>query len=414
MELPVGLPKHLLPLGEIENENAMLQALAKEPENFTLFFECACRDRLWAASHLSILAKMLGWMTHHFYRGVLPFEIAERVQRQVFSQSDLVSKFLPKDIAILVEEKSYPVNSLMLAVSSLLIYGAFRKECSEKGGKTLEIPEFSHATPEVAVEYLHTGKVEGLWKKPSNILLHILREAAEADMQGLADYCANIYKRYLDRDNVAGILHLSHQPGWNTLKHECIAFINDQQFGASVEENEELGGLNLYVHNYSKETMALYKRVADEITLLGFEGDLMEDPLFLETIEYAPNLRGISLVNTLSYTDAVKKLPSSLELLDLSICDWLNTERLKAIIAACPYLRVLKLHGDVQLDYHSWSQLTQLKNLEILELAGCTQLQDDDLLLITRGCPKLEKLNIDRCFRVTDQVRTRLLHLKGS
>ncbi len=39
MELPVGLPQYLLPLAEIENENTMPQALAKEPEDFTLFFE---------------------------------------------------------------------------------------------------------------------------------------------------------------------------------------------------------------------------------------------------------------------------------------------------------------------------------------------------------------------------------------
>ncbi len=77
-------------------------------------------------------------------------------------------------------------------------------------GKIVDIPEFSHVTAEVAVEYLSHRKSRRLMEKPSNILLHILREASEVDMQELVDYCSAIYKRYLDRDNVAGIFHLAY------------------------------------------------------------------------------------------------------------------------------------------------------------------------------------------------------------
>lgn len=346
-------------------------------------------------------------MTHQYFRGPLPLQIAKRVQQQVFSQSDLVSKYLPKDIVIVAKGESYPVNSLMLGMSSPLLHSSVRKECAEKGSKILDIPEFSLITAAAAVEYIHTGKVKNLWKTPQNLLLHILREAVEVEMQGFSDYCVSIYRRYLERETAGAILHLAQQHRWKGLKTACVEFINGQQLGASVEEEED-DGLGLYFHSYDKEAMELYGRLSDEITYLGYDSEVIDDPLFNKTIDGAPRLGGVSLQNSRSYCARIRKLPEDIEKLDISFCGWVDEERLKEIIELYPNLKALKLNGNIQLDYRAWSLLAQLKSLEILEVKGCNQLEDDDLLVIIRGCVRLRRLKVEGCSQLTERSLKKL------
>jgi BTB/POZ domain len=401
MDLPVALPHHLASLKNIENENEMLKVLVNEPTDLIAFFESACSDTAWSVRHQTVMSKILVWMTYQFFHGALAVEIAERVQKQVFEHYALIGELLPKDIAVVSDEKTYSANSLMFGMSSSVLLGYLREECVEKEGEILEITDASNETVEAAIEYIHSGEVENLWKKDWSLVLKILREAADWEMEGLVDFCARIYKRYLNRGNAVNILEMAHQNGWYELKKGCFEFINQQNVGVSFQD-DGVDELTLNFHRYSKEAMEMFHRLSGEVTFLGFDYELIENSSFTEVITHVPLLKGVNLQNTRHYSERLKGIPENIDQLDLSMCEWLNEETLVYIIETCPFLKVLKLNSNVQLDYHSWSQLHTLDNLEHLEVSRCNQMGDDDFLVIIRGCPHLRRLCIEGCHRLTD------------
>jgi len=96
-------------------------------------------------------------------------------------------------------------------------------------------------------------------------------------------------------------------------------------------------------------------------------------------------------------------LPDNIEELNLSMCEWLTSDLLEKIFIQTPHIKILKLNNELQLDYQSWVLLQQLENLERLELGGCHQLSDDDLLLIARGCIGLRSIDLSECKKLTEE-----------
>lgn len=401
MDLPVDLPHHLAFLENIDNENEMLKTLVDRPMDLVIFFEKACADTAWCISHHTIISKILVWATYQFLHGALAMEMAESIQKQVIGHYNLLKDVLPKDIAIAFGGKRYPANSLMFGMSSPVLLSYLREQCIEKKKKILEVRDAETDTLESAIEYIHSGEVEDLWKRDWSVILKILRQAADWEIEGLANYCANIYKRHIHRGNVVKILKMAHRNGWYELKKRCIEFINDLYFGV---EFHDVGRDELFMHfhRYSKEAMQVFRDLKDYVTFAGFDPEIIEDSSFTDIITTASALNGISLQNTRHYSERLKDMPEGLEQLDLSMCEWLNEDTFKDIIETCPRLKVLKLNSNGQLDYHSWSQLHLLDNLEHIELSRCHQLSDDDLLVIIRGCPYLRRISIEGCNKLTD------------
>ncbi|MEM1283697.1 MAG: BTB/POZ domain-containing protein [Chlamydiota bacterium] len=401
MDLPVALPHHLAFLEKIENENEMLQVLIKEPVDLVLFFEKACVDNAWALSHRTVMSKILSWATYQFLHGVLAVEMAEKIQELVFAYHELLSHSLPRDITVVSGGNTYPVNSLMFGMSSSIFYTFFRQECIEKEKREIEFREVPGDIFEAMIEFIHSGRVEDLWKAEKSFVMKTLQQASDWEMGGLVAYCANIYKRYIHTVNAVSTLKVAHQNSWNELKKSAIEFINEQALGVSFHE---VGTSDLYMHfhRYSKEAMEVFHELSKDVTFLGFEYELLEDRSFTKVITHAPSLKGVDLQNTRTFSERLKGLPIDLEQLDLSMCEWLSEVTLKTVIEVCPHLKVLKLNSNTQLCHKCWSQLHLLDNLEHLEISRCNQISDDDFLVITRGCPYLRTLSIEGCSRLTD------------
>lgn len=403
MNGPVGLPQEMQYVKQFEDETQLFQKLTEEPWDLIAFFDAASRDRSWLAGHHSLVRSMLEWLTTQFFQDALLFEIAERAQKIIHAHVGALQELLPTDLALIHEQKRVLVNSLLFGTSSRIFYDELRRECIEKNEKTLTLAGGTPEAFEAVVEYLGTGQVEDLWKQDSRGILRILQEAAKWGVEGLVEFCAEIFKRYLTAENAVSVLVRSMEHRWNPLTERCIASINSREIGVRLQAVTH-EALRLELYNYRYQAIDIFDRLKKYITQMAFHGDSVMDSRFLAILQETPRLEVLDLSRTEmpQGKETVLTLPQTVETLDLSMCEWVDAAQLEKIFEQTPHIRVLKLHRNVQLNDQCWVLLQQLRELERLEVAGCHQLSDEDLLLILRSCPRLSALDLSECKKLSD------------
>lgn len=400
MDLPVLLPKHLAYLEEIESENKMLKVLVKRPSDLVLFLQHACSDQAWGIHHKTILSKLITWLTFHYLKGMLALEIAQKSRDILIEHARFLSSIIQKDITLLHNGHSYPVNSLLFGMSSPLFREYIREQCTENESRVLELFEGSQLAVEALVEFVHTGEVKNFWRRDQKEVLALLKESSNWEVADLEHYCTEIYKRYIHTDNVVGLLCAAHQNSWKELEHQCKNYINHLEVGARFYDDD---GLAMEVQRFSKECLQLYEELASEIEFLSFTGDLTTREEFSFMVTHTPSLVGLKLSHTTTFSELLEEIPESVEQLDLSKCEWLSAESMERLITSCPHIRVLKLANNTQLDHEFWVLLSNLQNLEYLSLSNCQQINEENLLLIARGTTQLLGIHLDHCDRITEQ-----------
>jgi Leucine-rich repeat (LRR) protein len=82
--------------------------------------------------------------------------------------------------------------------------------------------------------------------------------------------------------------------------------------------------------------------------------------------------------------------------------DFDNTS-LIVILTNCPQLQSLTLHGYELRDY-GFQYIGTCKNLQFLDIAGCSLLTDKSMEYVGAGCPNLNNLYIGHCSQLTNKA----------
>lgn len=403
MEMPVGLPRRLEYVRESLNTQEVYELLIREPNDLIEFLECASDDASWLAGHRKLVERFFEWLSLQFLNQQLLYGIAVSFQKIVHKHPAVLREIVPDDIALQIHEKTVQANSMLVAASSLYLYDLMSRECMEGGNRTLRLSKCNAVFFDAVVEYISTGQVSELWKHDANTILSIMYGAAGLEMSGLVEYCAEVFKRYITPDNVAELLKRSLTHGWYALAKHCVESINRMDVGITCSLTVAFK-LEIEFYRYRFQAIDLFDILHLHVSRLVFHGDLLGDERFPYILRKASRLEALDLSDTQANDEFGLELSSTIEELDLSRCEWLEPVSLEKIIEQTPHLKILRLNCDLQLDYRSWVLLERLGSLEHLELGGCHQLADEDLLLIGRGCPRLRVLAIKECKSITDNA----------
>lgn len=408
MQAPDFLADDLQPyLAAATTEKELFQALARRPEDLIAFFETACEDEVWLVKHLHFVKSVVRWGAKNFYLGRLPVYEAKRLATIIRLHYSLLEPFLffqPAlflTITLQIEGEARLVNSLLFGTSSRFFKDLFTT-CFNKFVDFWSLSSISLPIFELIEQYVLKGQIGDLWKREEPDILLLMRQAKAWDFPGLAKECAAVLKRYLTPDNVIDTLLQAHRQFFLEWKRVCCEAFNHYGYGLRLLALEHETDLKVEWLDFKQETLDLFNRLAPFVTHLTFSGELSQSPYYGQVIDLCPRLVGIDLSGSAQYDNQFDDMPGSLIELNLSACAWLRPKHLKEVGYQFLNLKKLSLNSNVQLSYEAWGEFSRLRHLIALHLAGCHQLEDEDLKLISRSCSHLLELDLDECRNLTD------------
>ncbi|TPX39885.1 hypothetical protein SeMB42_g06200 [Synchytrium endobioticum] len=96
-----------------------------------------------------------------------------------------------------------------------------------------------------------------------------------------------------------------------------------------------------------------------------------------------------------------------LNTLEVANCRHLTDNVVNTLAMSCPYIRHLDLEECIHITdaaLHSIAMNLGAMSMEVIVLSFCDAITDDGAMALLRGCPNLEKLEVDNCSRITDQL----------
>jgi F-box and leucine-rich repeat protein 2/20 len=402
MLLPALFPKELDFYVSIDKEDILLEHLKEQPQDMTLFFECASADETWSENNSDFMRKIISWYTQQLFLDRLDLDFAKRAASSIYKHYYILFPLVPLNIKIVVENATIVVSSFLLGAYSSFFQDLIRRECRDHNKDTIILKNVSEKTFLVTWEFLKTGDVSTLWRKEQTEILQVLRQATSWNIVGLISLCQEIYKRYLHRANVFDILKMSHDENWRLLKNASIDFINEMHPEIRfylLEENKFIG---FEFFEFSDDAMQIFDNFKDIITHLTFSRSLTEDQIFIKVIKQCSHLQSIDLTFSNNYTDNILEIPSHLYELNLSACRWLTNVTLKKILTTCPNVKSLYLCKNNLIGSQGWAELQKLSNLKLLDLSSCNQIGDEEFTLILKSCRGVADLIVEDCKKISD------------
>lgn len=411
MELPDFLPQELSHYVTCTSEEELFQKLIQQPVDCILFFSVAADDEAWSKRHTFVMRSILEWATAQFLQGHLSQESAESLAKAVWSHHLILRSALPLDLTLQVkEEKTIPVNSLMLAVSSDYLRDSIHASYRHSQSTTLVLEKLLLEEGGWVAEFVHTGAIVQLWKQDRGKITSFMQKASELKLLGAVAVGEGTLKRYIDQNRVFEMLIQSYQEGWPHLKQSCCSYINAQSWGITLdpienamdrEEEYSIQPLSLQFLDFGETALALFDRLKEQVTEIACHGRLTQEAAFGRVIRGAPHLRSLDISSSRFFSESLLGIPSQLEALDLSECEWLTHHDLKRLIITLPHLKRINLASNPQLTYLAWGELQHCHALKSLDVSYCYQLRDEDLTLILKAVPTLRHLNLTGCSALT-------------
>lgn len=190
----------------------------------------------------------------------------------------------------------------------------------------------------------------------------------------------------------------------------------------------------LHLHRQSQALFSsLVKRGIKKVQVLSLKKSLREMIIGLPNLE-SLNLSGCYNLSDIALETAFSKEVATLKVLNLSLCKDVTDGSLRRITANCKNLEILDLAGCSKITNHSLFYISMLRKvkklnlrscrmisdsgiadlcntsglensrrtLEELCLQDCQKLTDESLRHISLGLPELEKINLSFCVSITD------------
>lgn len=401
MRLPSTLPPHLHYHGRHEDEEQLLSILIQNRTSCVTFLEYAMEDETWSEEHPRFMSGALAWLTNQYLEGLLNLKLAQRIIKMVHLHYKVMKEFLPKDIDVHMEEHHLGVNSMAWGSASPYFDQRIQSECRNHQPLVLKkIPIFIFRHLATAI---NQGEDPNLWKLTREDVMAILFQAKEWELSGLVDSCQIVLRRYISEENVFDVFKQSHEEKWPILREAALHFLNRQPF--DIEWcHSDIDSVHCVFKEDTERAIEAFTRVRLLITHIGYQGDLPGSSLFQKTIGLMPRLVSLDLSRTTVPPKDWRAIPQTLREIDLSGASWLDERHLQELIECHPYLTRLQLREQGDLPYTSWQMLHHLKYLAHMDLGFCSQLRDDDLQIILRGCRRLISINLENCRHLTDRA----------
>lgn len=429
MQGPALLSKELSHYLSCQYDQELFEALSKKPADVIDFFEVACADETWAQEHVILLRKIVRWGAKSYYLSQLPTYSAARMAETIQQHYSLLEPFLyfrPAyclTMTLEVEKQKILVNSLLFGAASPYFFNLFKISCYDRMTDQWVFP-ISLRLFRLVEQFVNHGEISDLWRSEDEELYNLMRLAKTWELPRLVKQCADVLRRYINRDNVVETLLRAHREFFSEWKDECIEYFNAQEWGIRLLPGRE-GDFKVEILDFREDTLELFARLAPVITHLAFRSQ----PVNRDLIYRCPKLVGLDFSGSSQYADQFNDMPENIFELDLSACPWLTPQYLQKVAKQFPFLKELNLSSNTQLNYLAWGELPRFRHLITLYLARCHQINDEDLKLICQSsthlthldleecrgftdrgvldivqyCPRLAILNISRCYTLTDK-----------
>ncbi|WP_143406496.1 hypothetical protein [Estrella lausannensis] len=400
MDFPAQLPESLAYVKDASDDKELVELAAKDLRTLTTFFEIAAADESWPMAHPQATREMLERLSFHFLEGNLSQELADRTAYAVRSHPvNLLSK-VPRDLNIQLKDATVQVSSLLLGTLSPLFATLLSSADKAPDGKWIELPLIPVDVFKMIEDYMETGRSEDLWKMEYPVVLEVYKSAIEWEIGGLPEEAAGILKRYVTQANFIGLIKECMKNRWLAFYAEVLKIANTYDLGVQFTFSD-IEFLEIEFNDYRESAIDIFEELRPWITHLGFFGPIVDDPRFTHIITSMRQLVGLRLNEVKAFTNRFLDIPSTLEELDISQNPWLTSDDLKILVEQCPNIKRLNLKNDTGIDYKGFGYLKKLSDLESLTLTKCYQVNEDDLLLICQGCPKLLHLDLEGCERLS-------------
>lgn len=399
MDFPAELKEALSHLKEASSDSALVELAAKDSRLLTTFFEAAAFDETWASHHPEAIKLALKKLSDLYAGGNLSQELAERAARSIREHHSVVLRQLDADLKVLLKDGQLMVSCLLFGTVSTLFGGLLSSIDRSDGSFEVHIPDVTVDVFRIIHAYMETGQSGELWRMEYPLVLQVYQRAIEWEIKGLPMEAAAILKRYVTHGNFVKLLKECISNRWQEYYTEILKIAGTYDVGlqfalTSVEY------LAVEFSDYRESALDIFEELKPFITHLGFFGPIVEDTRFTYIIKEVPGLIGIRLNEVKAFTNRFLDIPYTLEELDISMNPWMTSDELKVLIEQCKELKKLNLKNDTGIDYKGFGYLKKLTRLESLTLTKCTQIKEEELLLICQCCPKLLHLDLEGCERL--------------
>ncbi|KIC72730.1 hypothetical protein DB42_CT00040 [Neochlamydia sp. EPS4] len=403
MRMPLGTPLHLMKYSKLEKEEELIEQLSKHSADLVSFFLVACNDELWIEFYPNSMKAFFKWLTDAHIHTNLPYHFFHQVIPPTYQNMEFLKAFIPLDLTIKSGEQEYFFNSLLLSHHSYYFRRRIMKECPHVERRILKIDGILPQTMEVIEKFVLKNIAEDVWKKPHEELWALLKDLEILGFASLREAWERVLHRYINRNNVVEILIKAHHQSLPLLKNGCIEFINQLDWGMRFLVTS-INHLSIEFLNYNATALEVFSVLSPYITHLTFSGAMAANPYFKMITNRTPHLIGLDLSESTIFSDYLVDLPPTLQELCLSHCPWVNAESLNTLANTCPHLFKLDLSSNEHLNYGIWPHLQHFKQLKILDISRCLQINDNDLKMIIQACPYLVELSLVNCQKINSEA----------
>lgn len=402
MELPVSIPAELSFLKNAKDEKELFTLLTKDTRQLVEFFDGVLFDQTWSRGHPELMQMIVEHLSSLFLDENLSIDLAKKAVELIHENNAFLVLKTPKDLLVHLKEGEDTVNALLFSLTSPEFYNIGLAAAGKGKVREIYFPKAHKPIFEIVKTFIERGSADDLWRHEYDEVLEVYKFSIEWEIKELEQEAAKVLKRYLTKQNYQKILLQILENGWQEYYLEVLKVANTYDLGVVFHEMP-VDFLKIEFTDYREAAMDLFEVFKPWITHVGFLGPIIEDPRFSQIIRETPKLIGLSLSEIKYWSDRLQDIPHSIEELDLAMNSWLTSDNLKILLRERTRIEHLNLKSCINLDFKGFGLLKTLPALESLILTKCSQIKDEDILLICQCAPRLLMLDLEACERLTDR-----------
>ncbi len=210
MDWPALLPSQLDYCLHLRGEEQIIFALAgHSDEHIVWFFQVASDDETWSIAHTDFMAQLLEWLTKEFSSKRFSLDHSQRVAAAIRRHHTILLPLLPRDLQFNLTEYYPGGNSLLWGTASEYFLALIEAQYVPEQIIEFEFPEIPIDIFKVVEEFVTTDAVQGIWRRPLDMLMHILMTAGQWRVKGLIELGSEVVGRYVNADTATNILNVA-------------------------------------------------------------------------------------------------------------------------------------------------------------------------------------------------------------
>lgn len=404
MQVPFFLPEELDFCRSLRSPEEVFALLQRRPlGDMVAYFEAGAQDHTWTKLvGLPLLERIFSFLSEKFLSRQLSDDLAVRAAKAIQENFFLFEGQVQEDIAFKIEtEEKLTGNSLLFGTFCPFFRELILRHAAAGSGKNIPLQGISTKMFHYIKEFFYTGKIELLWREESKEILEVITIASRLHIDQMAVFASEVFKRYINRDNVVHYFMLGRERKMAALSEECCRLMGHFSLGFEVNPND-YGDLEVNLEYFTEEGNVILNKLAPLVITLSCKKQSAEDPRSVQLIGRMSKLNRLDFSETAGISPAlVDSLPNVREL-SLSDCDWLDDDCVIIIFSKVNRVTTLSLRGDANLSFRSWGALSSLSQLTDLDLSLANQIIDEDLDLIAASSRALTTLRLMGCRQIGD------------